>query len=322
MRPKLLRRTGFGFVVAFLGMFGCNGIGCEGCGGAQRGFPTHPVIGPEGGVMPPSDGGVAVKGGFNNCPTASVQVAPQMVRVGQTLMVVGQGSDIDPKDTVLQYKWTATSGYFGDDGEQQTTFTCLVAGPVTITLTVTDGSCNTTATAPVFCVAIRDAGDDAGGSGGTTGTGGADGGDGGGGVVNTCPASEPTRGGPECPTCVAANCKLDPAPAGSDGCCAQASTADQLLCLAAYACFSANAATCTSQGDPNNCFCGTANFNTCWSVQGAANGPCVNETIAAAKTADLAQVLNRFISPAFPIGRAVNLLQCQGGLCQTECKLP
>src|SRR5262245_62705375 len=138
MKPKLLQRTGFGFVVVFLAMFGCNGIGCEGCGAAQRDFPTHPVmIGPDGGMMQqPSDGGLSVKGGFNNCPTASVQAAPQMVRVGQTLTVSGQGSDLDPADANLIFRWTATSGFFGEDTEPETTFTCATAGAVTITLTV------------------------------------------------------------------------------------------------------------------------------------------------------------------------------------------
>ena len=186
--PRFLRQTGFGFVVAVLSVFGCNGIGCEGCGGSGK-FPTHPVTAPDASA-PVGDGGVAVKGGFNNCPTASVQVAPAMVRVGQSLRVTGNASDIDP-GAKLFYKWTATSGFFGEDGESEATFTCDTAGPVTITLTVSDGSCTTTATAPVFCVAIRDGGAE-GGSGGGTGTGGNGGG--GGGAPST-PVQPPSRRG-------------------------------------------------------------------------------------------------------------------------------
>ena len=321
MTPRLLRHTGFGFVVAVLSVFGCNGIGCEGCGGSGK-FPTHPVTVPDASA-PVGDGGVSVKGGFNNCPTASLEVAPTMVRVGQSLRATANASDLDPNDANLIYKWTATSGFFGEDGEPEATFTCDTAGPVTITLAVSDGSCVTTATAPVFCVAIRDGGAEGGAGGGGTGTGGSGGGGGGGGLVNTCPAAEPTRGTPACPTCVMGNCALGTGPGAVDGCCGLASEADQLLCQALYACFSANAATCTSGGNPTVCFCGTApTASTCWAVQGAANGPCVNQAYAAGKTADPVALQQRFISPMFPVGRAVNLMACQGSLCPTECALP
>jgi hypothetical protein len=238
--------------------------------------------------------------------------------------VIANASDIDPDDKVLVYTWTATSGYFGENGEPQATFTCSEAGQVTLTVTVSDGDCPTTADIGVFCVALRDAGAGGSGGGSSTGAGGGGGsgtgGAGGSGSVNTCPTAEPTRGKPACATCTTASCYFGPM--GTDGCCNLPSTADQLLCIALYNCFSANADTCTSVGDPNKCFCGTAPDSTCWAVQGAANGPCVNETLAAAKTADLVMAHDRFVSPNFPSGHAVNLIACQGGLCQTECSLP
>ena len=127
MSPDCCVSTGFVFVVAVLSVFGCNGIGCEGCGGSGK-FPTHPVTVPDAASAPVGDGGVSVKGGFNNCPTASVQAAPTMVRVGQSLRVTGTASDIDPDDANLIYKWTATSGFFGEDGEPEATFTCTAPG--------------------------------------------------------------------------------------------------------------------------------------------------------------------------------------------------
>ena len=133
-------------------------------------------------------------------------------------------------------------------------------------------------------------------------------------------AAEPTRGKPACTTCAAANC--EGVLCAECGCCSLASVADQLLCQALYACFSANAATCTSAGDPTDCFCGTApSGSTCWAVQGAANGPCVNQAYAAGKTADPVVLQQRFISGNYPVGRAVNLIGCQGSLCPTECEL-
>jgi hypothetical protein len=60
---------------------------------------------------------------------------------------------------------------------------------------------------------------------------------------------------------------------------------------------------------------------SCFSTAGAADGPCVAETVAAAKVQDPAAIRTRFISPNFPIGRAVNLAACRGGLCMPECSI-
>jgi hypothetical protein len=157
------------------------------------------------------------------------------------------------------------------------------------------------------------------GTGGTTGTGtggsGAAGSGAGGGIVNTCPTAEPTTGEPMCLQCTKDNCTLGPT--GTDGCCGLASGADQQLCEALWTCFVAN--DCTSAGDPTKCFCGTSMTGICYAVKGTANGPCVAQVIAAAKTDDPVEIQNRFISPMHPVGRAVNLITCQGGLCPTEC---
>jgi hypothetical protein len=59
--------------------------------------------------------------------------------------------------------------------------------------------------------------------------------------------------------------------------------------------------------------------STCFAVKGTANGPCVNQFIAAAKTDDPTLIQPRLISPNFPIGRAVNLTSCRGALCTDEC---
>ena len=41
----------------------------------------------------------------------------------------------------------------------------------------------------------------------------------------------------------------------------------------------------------------------------------------AAKTDDPAQIQARFVSPNFPLGRAVNLAACRGSLCPDECAI-
>jgi hypothetical protein len=119
-----------------------------------------------------------------------------------------------------------------------------------------------------------------------------------------------------CAACTTDNCSLGPD--GTDGCCGLTDPDDQTLCSALYACIVSNTANCTSSGDPTNCFCGTTT-TTCFTTDGAANGPCAAQFIAAAKTTDATLIEVRFISPKFPIGRAVNLSACRGGLCQTEC---
>jgi hypothetical protein len=119
------------------------------------------------------------------------------------------------------------------------------------------------------------------------------------------------------------NCAIGPAP-GTDGCAGLTSAADQQLCVDLYNCLATNSAAtsgvgaCSVTGDVTNCFCGTApSAGSCFTVVGAANGLCAPQFIAAAKTTDPATIQNRFQSPLFPIGRAVNLNICRGSLLST-----
>jgi len=325
------RQIEWGFVVAVVAAFGCNGIGCEGCNGTRSSFPKQPVV-----VSPP-DGSVSVEAGFDICPVLSTDISPTSPRVNQPVMVKSAATDDDLRDGGrLTYAWTATAGTFDAPAQPNTTYNCGTAGPVTITLTVSDGVCPTVKTVSIFCVALGDGGMQTGtggstGAGGSIGSGGIGGAGGmagagggmggaGGGVTNTCPNAEPTSGGAMCAQCTMDNCSLGTT--GTDGCCGLASTADQVLCEMLYACIAANASSCTSAGDPTVCFCGTASTTAgglCFAVKGAANGPCASLFIAAAKTDDPAQIQARFSSPNFPLGRAVNLSSCRGALCTDEC---
>jgi len=87
-------------------------------------------------------GNVAVSGSFQLCPNIDSAIAtPSVTLVGQydILDVVGTASQ--PEGHPLTYAWTATSGTFDNPAAAQTVFRCAAPGPVTLTLTVTDGSC-------------------------------------------------------------------------------------------------------------------------------------------------------------------------------------
>jgi hypothetical protein len=301
-----------------------------GCG--PRTYPTHAVL-----VDIQQDGGGAleVHVAFNRCPTLTFNVSPMNAPVGQPFTVSGNGADADGDH--LTYSLTANSGYFNDPSSNNTVFNCTVPGPVEITLTVSDGSCSAMQSIPIFCLGAEDGGvisgtggagtgGRSGGVGGSGGAGGASGGGTGGapGPTNTCP-NEPTNGivlagGATCDQCTVDNCSLGPPPMFTDGCCGLPSTSDQLLCEAAALCFASPANQCTLAGDATNCFCGT-NLTTCFSVPGAANGPCVAQVFAAAKSKDPPTIKSVFTSSQTAIGRAVNLLGCQGVLCQMECSI-
>jgi hypothetical protein len=162
------------------------------------------------------------------------------------------------------------------------------------------------------------------GAGGTSGASGAGGAGGASGMTgnNGCTIDPHTTlscgSANACLSCASANCSIPGF--GFDGCCGFADFGDRALCDALYTCIEDNASACTDGGDPTRCFCGTAgSAGTCFTTAGAANGVCAAQFLAAAKTSDPVQIQARFVAPAFPIGRAVNLSLCIGSLCPSEC---
>jgi hypothetical protein len=149
-----------------------------------------------------------------------------------------------------------------------------------------------------------------------------------GGAVCTSPSSHCVSAA--CEQCTTANCF----PA-TDGCDLIADPADKQLCENLYACVVAPThagsvipGPCTAGGDPTRCWCGT-NPTTCLTDPAAANGPCRDAVVAAAKSSDPGTIKLRFVDPGFPIGRAVNLSSCRGSFCGTppdsgngECPVP
>jgi len=291
-------------------------LASTGCG--RRAYPAREPV-----SFAHSDGSVEVGGVFNQCPDLTVSVTPGDGPPGTPFSLQGTTSDADGDGVTVSLQ-SDSGGSFSVTNQLPSVFTCSKPGLTTITAVASDGSCQTMKSVSIFCLGAHDGGStgpgmDAGRDGGAS----ADGGDGGGTtvVMNTCP-TEPTSGpdgGAACNDCTTNNCSLAPSPNGTDGCCGLSSAADQLLCIAAVNCFSKN--NCTIGGDPNKCFCGTTG-STCYTVPGAAKGPCVAEVFAAAKKTDVTMVKPLFTSPASPLGRAVNLLGCRGGLCTAECGLP
>jgi len=303
-------------------------------------------------VTVPDGGTLEIGATFNQCPTLDVSVAPTTGKVSQPFEVNGYASDLD-SDAALSFKWVATSGSFDNATVNHTIFHCSGPGPVTITLTVSDGQCPQSDSLSIFCLGQHppDGGEPsgAGGGGGNNGAGGNSGaggrtgtgmggrpgtggvpGTGGMMTINTCalsPPQEPVSVGTNpdggagdpaaCAQCQLDNCSFGPPPA-TDGCCGLADPADQVLCLTAVACFAANSATCTNAGDPSGCYCGTET-SECFTNVGHPNGPCVAQVNAAAKTTEPPKIRTQFVAPDKPLGRAVNLSGCRGSFCPMEC---
>ena len=134
------------------------------------------------------------------------------------------------------------------------------------------------------------------------------------------PAGPPPthEAGPACEKCTSDNC----AP-GDDGCDAIADATDRKVCEELYACFSDSHLNCSIKGDPLRCWCGT-NMLTCYSDTsgpGAANGPCVKQVLAAAKTNEADTIFHQFLNADLPLGRAARLNVCRGYFCSNDCNV-
>ncbi len=102
-------------------------------------------------TTPPKRGNVLVNGTFLTCPTvSSMVVSPTSVAVGSTIQVNASAKDLG--QGTLTYAWTATSdGTFANPGAAKTTYTCASVGSKTLTVTVSNVSCNDTLSVDVTC---------------------------------------------------------------------------------------------------------------------------------------------------------------------------
>jgi hypothetical protein len=105
------------------------------------------------------------------------------------------------------------------------------------------------------------------------------------------------------------------------GCQALTDSTDRRLCEEVYACFTDPANDCVSKGDPLKCWCGT-NPTTCVTDNDPptqANGVCLKQVFAAAKSSDARTVRLRFMDGKFPLALATILVVCRGEFCAQEC---
>ena len=121
-------------------------------------------------------GSAMISGTINVCPVIDgVSASPAEVLVGGTIDLSAVAHDPDQGPAPLTYAWTATAGVFSDTSAAHSSFACTVPGPVTLTLSVTDGDpqpgCAGTSTVTIICSPAGATG----GAGGTSGAGGAGG---------------------------------------------------------------------------------------------------------------------------------------------------
>jgi len=104
----------------------------------------------------PKNGSVGVTGALNVCPVVDeLSATPNEVLIGSSIALTGSAHDSDAGPSPLAYHWTATSGTLSDANAAKPSFTCTAVGPVTLTLSASDGDtatgCADSLTAVVNC---------------------------------------------------------------------------------------------------------------------------------------------------------------------------
>ena len=92
-------------------------------------------------TQPPSEAGsVQINGSAYSCASvSSIAASPSEVNVGATAALSATASGPGADGGAISYAWSAPSGTFDTPNAANANFSCTTAGPVTVTLTVTDG---------------------------------------------------------------------------------------------------------------------------------------------------------------------------------------
>ena len=99
-------------------------------------------------------GAAGVDGTASTCPVVTTfELLPSEVSVGSSVTL--RGSAMDPGGGALSYTWRAgtAAAVVIDPASATTTLRCDAAGPVVVTLTVSNGKCDYSASGVVDCVA-------------------------------------------------------------------------------------------------------------------------------------------------------------------------
>ncbi|HVR61301.1 MAG TPA: hypothetical protein VMU50_05345, partial [Polyangia bacterium] len=103
-------------------------------------------------VEKPRAGGIAVSGDANVCPVVDgLSALPARVLVGGAITLAASAHDSDGGPSPLAYAWTATAGSLDDPNAPSPHLTCSAAGPMTVSVAVSDGDCTGTGTLTVVC---------------------------------------------------------------------------------------------------------------------------------------------------------------------------
>jgi len=103
-------------------------------------------------------GSVFINGVLNACPSIDgIDASPAEALVGSPIALFGRASDADHAPDSIAYRWTASSGNLSNGTTATPTFTCTAGGPVTLTLTASDGDCSESLTTSVGCTVPADA---------------------------------------------------------------------------------------------------------------------------------------------------------------------
>lgn len=105
----------------------------------------------------PHKGSVRINGQLNLCAAVDgIEASPGEALIGGAIQLSAASHDTDGGPSPVSYQWTASSGALANGTSASPTLTCTTAGPVTVTVTVTDGDCGDSVTSTVDCTAPAD----------------------------------------------------------------------------------------------------------------------------------------------------------------------
>lgn len=105
-------------------------------------------------TLPGGTGGIEIIGTANVCPRIdSITASPGHANGFRTFALQSAVTDSDSYPQPVSYSWTATRGTVAPSTGSSAVLTCTESGPVTLTLTVSDGECTDTVTGSVECTA-------------------------------------------------------------------------------------------------------------------------------------------------------------------------
>jgi hypothetical protein len=272
---------------------------------------------------PDPTGNIQTNGTLNFCASIdNLMASPGSTPVGGTIALGAGTHDKDMGPGPITYSWTANRGSFNAAWSATPIFTCTAPGPVSISLTISDGDCGDSRSIAVNCSGDTSApapdadptssiAPDAGAPADAASRPEA--------AVQSdpCLVCESTIGEPAC----AANyhyCVAMPGPAAA-GPAAGKPRSD--LCVDLYTCV--HITRCDRGGTLRDCFCGKqVDDQAC---RTAPVGICRHTFYAAAETSDHATVLARLRDKSFAVGAAAALIEeCEeqpAPLCGPSCGL-